>query len=331
MDRKMEDMKGLRILVVDDDESLVAIISEVLEDDGYEVTTASSGEDAIELFRNKRFPLVITDIRMPGMTGIELLQEVKKIHKDTEVIIITSHASVETTISALRMGAYDYLLKPFEEIELISAVAKRAIDKIRLTTERSDLMDNLMRNREELEHLNSVFHKLSVRDGLTGLYNHRYFYETASLELVRCQRDKCLFSLVFIDVDNFKEYNDSHGHPAGDEVLKKMGEFMTERLRRTDIAARYGGEEFVILLPETSKSNAAVYAEALRKQIEENPFQGRETQPLGIVSVSMGVASYPDDGEDLSLLINSADDALYRAKAAGRNKIIEAGPVVNKG
>ncbi len=326
-----QDKDRFKILVVDDDESLVAIISEVLEDDGYAVTTASSGEEAIELFSNNRFQLVISDIRMPGMTGIELLQKIKKISKDTEVIIITSHASVETTISALRLGAYDYLLKPFEEIELISAVAKRAVEKIRLTAERKDLLDNLVRNREELEHLNSILHKLSVRDGLTGLYNHRYFHEAASQELMRCKRHSCMFSVIFIDVDNFKEYNDTHGHPAGDEVLRKLSECMNDRLRKTDIAARYGGEEFVILLPETHGDNAMICAETLRKKIEQHPFPGRETQPLGIVSVSMGVAHYPDDGDDLDHLLHAADEALYRAKAAGRNKIIMAGTVVKQG
>ncbi len=318
-----ESRKKLKVLVVDDDDSLVLIISEVLQDDGYEVDTASSGEEALELFRSQHYPLVISDIRMPGISGIELLQEVKKISKDTQVIIITSHASVESTISALRLGAYDYLLKPFEEIELISAVVNRAVEKIGLTKEKQSLLGNLMRNKEELEKLNSVLHQLSVCDGLTGLYNHRYLQESVTQELIRCQRNKGTFSLIFIDVDNFKEYNDRHGHPAGDEILKKLGSFLNDRLRRTDIAARYGGEEFVVLLPETSKDNAIICAETLRKTVADYPFTGRETQPLGILSVSMGISTYPEDGENVSDLLNSADGSLYKAKAAGRNRVFK--------
>ena len=319
-------MKDARILVADDDESLVMIIAEVLQEDGYQITTASSGEEALEHFRTTRFPLVITDIRMPGMSGIELLQAVKKISNDTEVIIITSHASVETTISALRLGAYDYLCKPFEQIELISAVVNRALDKIRLTKEKKMLLENLMRNREELEHLNTSLHKLSVSDGLTGLYNHRYFQEAGAKELLRCKRSKDVFSLLFIDIDHFKNYNDQHGHPAGDQLLSSMGKLLMERLRKTDIAARYGGEEFVILLPETSKANAVICAETLRKKISEYPFPGRETQPLGIISVSIGIASYSEDGGNMSDLVLSSDNALYRAKAGGRNRVAGATP-----
>ncbi len=319
-------MKDVRILVADDDESLVMIIAEVLKEDGYQVTTASTGEKALDQFRTTRFPLLITDIRMPGMSGIDLLQAVKKISSDTEVIIITSHASVETTISALRLGAYDYLLKPFEQIELISAVVNRALDKIRLTREKKMLLENLKRNREELEHLNSALHKLSVMDGLTGLYNHRYFQEAGAKEVLRCRRSKDVFSLLFIDIDHFKNYNDQHGHPAGDGLLSNLGKLLIERLRNTDIAARYGGEEFVILLPDTPKANAVICAENLRKKISEYPFPGRESQPLGIISVSIGISSYPEDGENMPDLVQAADNALYREKAGGRNSVAGATP-----
>jgi diguanylate cyclase (GGDEF)-like protein len=318
----MENIEELKILVIDDDESLVAIISEVLEGDGFAVTTSSSGEEALDLIRTTHFPLIITDIRMPGISGIELMQEVKKINQDIQVIIMTSYASVESTISALHLGAYDYLLKPFDDIKLISIVVKRAVEKIRLMNENKELMENLMESRKLMENINSVLHKHVVRDGLTGLYNHKYFYELASQMLLRCQHQKSQFSIIIIDVDHFKEYNDRFGHPAGDEILIKIGDFLKDRLKSANVAARYGGEEFIVLLSETSKDSALIYAETLRQTVSEYPFKGCETQPLGIVSISMGVSSYPEDGAEVSSLISSANDALYKAKASGRNRVI---------
>ena len=318
----MENIEELNILVIDDDESLVAIIAEVLEGDGFAVTTASSGEEALDLIRTKHFPLIITDIRMSGISGIELMQEIKKINQDIQVIIMTSYASVESTISALHLGAYDYLLKPFDDIQLISIVVKRAIEKIRLMNEKKELIETLMESRKVMENINSVLHKHLVRDGLTGLHNHRYFYELASQMLLRCQQHKSQFSLIYIDVDHFKEYNDRHGHPAGDEILIKIGDFLKDKLKSSDVAARYGGEKFIVLLFETSKDSALIFAETLRQTVAEYPFQGCETQPLGIVSISMGVSIYPEDGVQVSSLISSAKNALYKAKASGRNRVI---------
>ena len=318
--------EGIRILVVDDDESLRGVMEAVLSEDGHDVVTADSAERALQLFAERPFPLVITDIRMGGMNGIELLGRIKEINDEVQVVIMTSYASVETAVSALRSGAYDYLIKPFDDLELISAVVNRAIEKIRLTVENKLLVQSLTKNKEELEQLNKVLRELAIRDGLTGLYNHRYFQEALDMELARSRRHKLSFSLLFIDLDNFKQYNDTHGHPEGDRLLKDMARMVCARLRSTDVVARYGGEEIIILLPETPKDNAVVCAENLRRMIASHPFPGRETQPLGIVSMSMGVAAFPEDGEDARQLIRMADDALYRAKKEGRNRVCPAVP-----
>ena len=318
--------EGIRILVVDDDESLRGVMEAVLSEDGHDVVTADSAEIALQLFAERPFPLVITDIRMGGMNGIELLGRIKEMNEEVQVVIMTSYASVETAVSALRSGAYDYLIKPFDDLELISAVVNRAIEKIRLTVENKLLVQSLTKNKEELEQLNKVLRELAIRDGLTGLYNHRYFQEALDMELARSRRHKLSFSILFIDLDNFKQYNDTHGHPEGDRLLKDLGRMVCARLRSTDVVARYGGEEIIVLLPETPKDNATVCAENLRRMIASYPFPGRETQPLGIVSMSMGVAAFPEDGEDARQLIRMADDALYRAKKEGRNRVCPAGP-----
>ena len=318
--------QDIRILVVDDDESLLSLLTQLLTEEGYQVTPASSGEQALEVFIKDPFPLVVSDIKMPGMSGIELLQKTKEIAPDTQVIIITSYATVETAISAIRSGVYDYMIKPFEDLELIVAVVNRAIEKIRLTKENRELLESLMKNKHELEQLNTILQSLAVKDGLTGLFNHRHFQEEMSREMSRCQRYGSTFSVVFIDIDHFKKYNDTNGHPSGDDLLRELAHLISARLRQTDLIARYGGEEFVLLLPSTTKPNALICAENIRQMIAEYPFPGKENQPLGCVSASMGVAGYPMDGAEVTALLKAADDALYRAKAAGRNRVCEAVP-----
>lgn len=318
------ELDRLRVLVVDDEVSLRELLSEVLTDDGYDVTTAGTAEEALQLFSEDPFPLVISDIRMPGMNGIDLLKKIKSEKEDTQVVIITSHASLDTAVTALREGAYDYLIKPFEDLDVISAVVDRAMEKVRLVVENRILVEKLSINNKELEEVNSVLREMAIRDGLTNLYNHRYFHESLAVEVARSQRYGREFSLVFFDVDYFKKYNDTHGHPKGDTVLETIGKLLQQRLRTTDMACRYGGEEFVLMLAETPKNGAAMLAEDLLKQIEEHPFEGEESQPNGKLTVSIGVATYPEDGDSSSTLLQKVDDALYRSKENGRNCVTVA-------
>jgi len=310
------------LLVVDDEETLRSVVSQVLTADGFTVAEAASGEEALEAFRASSHPLVITDIRMGGMSGIELLTEIKRHNPDTQVVIMTSHASLDSALTALRAGAYDYLVKPFESLDLISAVAGRAAEKARLVTQNRELLEQLKRANEELQETNSALKEMAVRDGLTSLYNHRYFQEALALETARCKRYEKQCCLVFIDVDNFKMYNDTHGHPEGDQLLKTLARILMSHLRSSDLAARYGGEEFVLLLPETSKDAALMIAEGLREKVADEPFAGRATQPLGRVTISIGVAGFPEDGTEAPALLACADQLLYKAKHGGKNMVV---------
>lgn len=311
----------IRILVADDDESLRSVIKQVLNGDGFEVVLASSGEEALEIFLKCPCCLVIADIKMSGMSGIELLQEIKKRSQDTEVVIVTSYASLETAVAATKHGAYDYLIKPFEDIQLVSAVAKRAIEKIRLLAENRDLLETVTKKKAELEKANNYLQQMVIRDALTGTYNHRHFQEALVQELNRSARHHHPCSLVFFDIDNFKLYNDTNGHPQGDELLRLIAKAVLGRLRQSDILARYGGEEFVIILPETTREMALKLAERIRVYIAGFPFGGREVMPGGAITVSLGVATYPVDGENAAALIKRADDAMYEAKRAGKNQV----------
>ncbi len=238
---------NLRILIADDEPNLSGMLAEFLTQQGHTVDQAASGEAALQMFRQSPYPLVLTDIRMQqGMNGIELLQNIKDIDPACQVIITTSYASLDTAIAALRKGAYDYLTRPFEDLELISAVVKRAGEKIRLTKENQVLIQELERNNAELERVNKLLKQLAIRDGLTGLYNHRHFQELLTNEVLRSKRHRHEFSLIFLDVDLFKLYNDAHGHPQGDQLLINLAHIIEKCARQSDIVARYGGEEFVV-------------------------------------------------------------------------------------
>jgi len=317
----MSSKKANRILVVDDEESIRTVLTEVLTDDGFRVTQAANGLEALAVLKDVPHSLVISDIKMPEMTGIELLKKIKQTIPATEVIIITSYASLDTAIEALRYGAYDYLFKPFEDIKLISAAAIRAIDKVRLTRQNQRLLKALEQKNNQLKKANKTLKWLARRDGLTGLYNHRYFQEILHAELVRAVRYKQYFSVVFLDLGYFKQYNDTHGHQKGDQLLQILAKVLGSCLRESDYLARYGGEEFTIILPSTSKGEALAVAEKIRGRVERYPFTGRETQPKGCVTISMGVSTFPEDGKDNASLMENADQALYEAKNSGRNRV----------
>ncbi|UCG79497.1 MAG: diguanylate cyclase [Nitrospirota bacterium] len=311
----------MRILIVDDEPSLRAVLSQLLSEDGHQVVEAASGEDALEEFRKEKFQLVITDLKMDGMSGNDLLKSIKEISPDTQFIIITSYASLDTAIIALRAGAYDYLTRPFDDIDIVSTVVNRVVEKIGLLTKKRHLITSLEKKNEELAKANNFLKELSIRDSLTGLNNHRYFQEALSIEIIRSRRYEHHFSLIMIDIDHFKKYNDTYGHPAGDVLLKEISNIFKERIRKSDLAARYGGEEFVLILPETSKQNAISVAENIREQVEQHVFSGSNAQPESRVTVSIGVAGFPEDGDNASALIKYADDSLYKAKAQGRNTL----------
>lgn len=312
---------GLRILVVDDETTLRSVIGQVLRRSGHEVTTAASAEEALAHFAAAPYPLVFTDIVMGGRSGLDLLREVKKRSPDTLVVMMTSHATLETATTALREGAYDFLLKPFDDLFMVDAVAQRAMDRIQLEARNRLLTQQLQTYAEELERRNQELKDSADRDALTGLFNRRFFLHALEMETARSGRHGHPFALILLDVDHFKHYNDTHGHPAGDELLRRLSEVLRSAQREETVCARYGGEEFVLLLPETDRDGVRAHAERLRRAVEALPLPGSETQPLGRITISLGVSCFPEDGRDPATLVRVADEALYRAKGAGRNRV----------
>ncbi len=469
------------VLVSDDEESIRSMLGEAIAGWGFQVQTVPNAEAALEYFAAGHVPhILLTDIRMGGMTGIELAAEVKKISREIEVIIMTSHGSFETAVQAMRLGVHDYLSKPFENIDDVRVLLEHVCERIYLRFYSEFLLTELKRKNEEILALattatelnktldlgkvielgcqglsrafgnaptlffqyipaqkslmatarspatlwqgtqpayllpeqaldspqilneslkkiasdegfrkllrqawesesalgafqgdrvhasalltrevprgvfvtlpaewdenessalldryvqtiatafeNALLHsrvvEISVRDGLTGLYNVRYFRDRFSQEVNSSKRTEHPVSLMFFDVDHFKKYNDAHGHPAGDAVLKQMASLLKSSFRNSDLVCRYGGEEFVVLMPNTAFADALQKAEQFRKIVEDAPFPLEETQPLGKITVSIGVSEYPTHGADVETVVKASDDALYEGKKKSRNVVV---------
>ncbi len=312
----------MNILVADDETAIRELVGEILEGEGHEVTLAEDGEDALEKFKRAWHEIVFSDIRMPKMNGIELLSAVMKINANTQFVIMTSHASIGNSIDALKKGAFDYILKPFEDLDVVTDAANRAIANLSGIRRQQYLLNTLSRQNQELDNLNKEFRELAIRDGLTGLFNHRYAKERLDEEFDRASRFGRELAVLFMDLDHFKFFNDTHGHQAGDEILQELAELMMKAVRESDTLARWGGEEFIVIAPETSEVNGCVLAEKIRKAVATHPFPNAEQQPLGMVSLSIGISSRSDSTENAEKLLRFADDAVYAAKDSGRNRSI---------
>jgi len=220
--------------------------------------------------------------------------------------MLTSKAEHTDKVRGLELGASDYVTKPFDEGELVARVNTH----LRIKELHESLQE---KNRQLLEMAN--------RDGLTGLYNHRYFHESVSKDFQRAVRYNESLSCVMFDIDHFKKFNDTYGHQTGDVVLKTLGGLVKKLMRDSDLAARYGGEEFALLLYHTEAKDAYQIAERLRKTVEQYKFQAEDL--VLSVNISVGVASYyHPEISDAKTLIECADKALYRAKEEGRNRVI---------
>lgn len=303
-----------RILVIDAEERFRRILSKILESCGYAVTVKTCGVDGLSAYIQTPFPLVITDVEIPDMTGVELLRQIKGMSGNSEIIVMNRQTALKDAISAMRAGAYDCLLKPFRDTAVICNTAHRALEKVRLQKQNKNLIYALKQHNKILKTSNVRLKQLATHDDLTGLYNHRYFQNRMKTELYRAKRYPESFSILFIDLDHFKTYNDTNGHLAGDHLLKTMGAILCKSFRKTDVVARYGGDEFVVILPETSKAQVRLIAAKLHKRVAGYPFGRCDSMPGNRITVSIGHATYPEDGSSADALLGHADQMLYNGK-----------------
>jgi diguanylate cyclase (GGDEF)-like protein len=235
--------------------------------------------------------------------------------------------SIRVPIERLSRGVRDLDLLKWQKITIedTSEIGKFAneynkmVDKLKLAYE--NLEGKVLDRTAELKEANDKLQILATTDGLTGAYNQRFFYERLESELERAERYSHPLSLMIADVDDFKHYNDKNGHLAGDKVLRGIAECFRKGIRNVDFFARYGGEEFVVLMFETGLNEAEIIADRVRGIIESEPFPDKASQPLGKVTVSIGIASYSHGSDTPKNLVMKADQAMYRAKKLGKNRI----------
>jgi len=458
-------MPGEKILLVDDDPTILETLSRFLTGQGYTVAAASSGRDALAVLQGEEIPLAILDLMLPDFSGLDLLAHVRENSPDTEVILFTGLGALDSAVQALRLGAYDYLVKSELRLPELQSVVDRALERRRLALANRVLLEDLKQAQEQLAATRSreltqirrigenlarpltpqemadglldliweslplallglrfhgqetlgfniasrhlpdmtaqaqenfdqwmkfrlqqeiqpridnpdqinpvsppcpeVLHQrlkaggvmglvaagrrqpfspeevelfrifalqgeaalknlllfeeiksLAIRDGLTGLYNYRHFHEVLTHQVEVSRRYGWSLSLLFLDIDDFKLVNDTWGHLEGDLALKALAGFLETHVRQADVICRYGGEEFVVLMPQSSKTQAGRMADRLREEIAATPFPLSQEEVR--ITVSIGVATLKPhmNGKDL---VKAADAALYLAKQSGKN------------
>ena len=290
------------------------VLTRRLERLGYTVTAAADGRQALELIARQPFDVVLLDIKMPGLTGFQVLQAIRRIHSVTDlpVVMVTSSDDSDSIVEALQLGANDYVTKP---IDFPVALARI----------RTHLL--LRQMVLALEEANQKLERLSFLDGLTNIANRRRFDEFLHIEWRRAAREAAPLSVILADIDFFKAYNDTYGHEAGDEILKKVAGALAATVNRpADLVARYGGEEFVVALPGTDAAGALVLAERLRAAVEALAVAHSTSRAAAHVTISVGVATtIPERGAAPEALVAAADQALYEAKHDGRNRVRASG------
>lgn len=304
MGEESQPLADAHILIVDDDAAIRDSMNEFVEMAGYSSCTAGSAEEALRMLETADIDVVITDIMLPGMDGLELTDRIKKNH-EIDVIVMTGYSGDYSYEEAISKGASDFVFKPVRFEELLLRL-RRVLKERRLTQERIHMLEKLKR--------------LSITDGLTQLYNSRYFYNQLKIEIDRTSRYQRPLSILLLDIDKFKEYNDRYGHLEGDKILIRLGQVIKSCLRKMDSAYRYGGEEFTIILPETEGDEAATVAERIRTAVEAECFFPLKDGQSVTISISIGVTEF-NLHEDIAVFVQRADKAMYQSKQSGRNRV----------
>lgn len=298
--------KKTSILVADDDPDIRKILHFILSNNGFEVIEAIDGNDAFRKFLEKEVDIIISDVVMPGIDGLEFCQRVRGSEALRKVyfILLSAKGELNDKIAGFELGADEYMPKPFESLEVLARVKAG---------------ERIIKLQNMLEHDARFFEELAFTDELTKLYNRRFFKEVFNKEYAKAERHQCPLSIILIDVDHFKLFNDKYSHSTGDIVLQAIAGVLRKTVRESDIVARYGGEEFSILLPNTQRNSAVKLAERLRKAIEITKVQ-TDYGELN-VTISIGIGFLETDIVTPHEIFEQADTALLKAKQTGRNRI----------
>jgi two-component system chemotaxis family response regulator WspR len=327
----MKESKAVRLLVVDDQPIVIEHLQLMLEGSEIVAEFITDSDMAVEVAIRFRPTVILQDLVMPVIDGFELIGRYREAMELQNVPIIVLSASDEADQKELcfSLGANDYLVKLPHRIELLARIRYHSKAYI-ASVERDEAFHCLQVSQEQLGAANVLLQKLNGLDGLTGIANRRKFDETLAQEWQRAMRGKSSVALLMCDVDDFKMFNDTYGHLAGDQCLKRVAAVLTEQLKRPgDMVARYGGEEFAVILPDTSIEGAVRVANACRRQLQALAIPNERSLPQGAVTISIGAAdAMPGENFTLDNLIEAADRALYAAKHRGRNTVCAAHSVI---
>ena len=333
-----------KILVIDDEAENLAALERVVRGK-FEMVGLQKPEKALDELSRHEFQVVVSDLRMPGMLGTELLAEIAKRRPFISRVILTGHTDTREILDAInRAEIYRYVTKPWENNELLT-ILQQAVNHHLLLVKNQELIEALKEKNEklilkekellnfnqtleqkvdertfELKQANEKLSELAMTDSLTKVFTRRAIFNKFNEEIDRAARYKRPLVIAMVDVDHFKKFNDSEGHVLGDEALKKIAQAFCTNLRKSDAVGRYGGEEFLLVLPETKLQSAKEIAERLRYNIEKISFQGQKEEAY--LTVSMGLAAFPEHGISADDLVQAADHGLYMAKQQGRNQIV---------
>jgi len=289
----------LVILVVDDNKSNIDILLNILSN--YDCIPCLSGKNALEIINDEHIDLILLDIMMPEIDGFEVCKILKENSKTKTIpiIFITGQTDEDSIEKAYEIGGADYVIKPFRPKELLARVKKEL---------------NIQALLKELEYLASI-------DPMTKLYNRRYFTEVSEYTINLAKRDELKVSIIIIDIDKFKNINDTHGHQIGDEVIISLANTLQYHKRKSDIVCRYGGDEFVMMLPNTSIEGARILAMKIKDDVNSNTIKYSNNIKLKF-TISLGIAAVNSSKPNaIELSLKKADDALYEAKKLGRDRV----------
>ncbi len=296
------------VLLVEDNESDAELVLHFLKEFPIRLERMSNGADAVEICQTGKVDLMLLDIVLPGLNGFEVSRQVKSSEKgkDVPIVVITCLEDMESRLKCIELQTDDFLVKPIVGRELQA--------RVKILLEKKKQLDKLRSHYEQA--LNSA-----VVDWLTGLYNHGYFKKFLDLEIKKSVRQRYPVTLIMMDIDNFKAVNDAFGHPTGDMILQQMAQVIRNAVREVDLVARYGGDEFAVVLPYSDGLGALRVARRIDEAIKRHGFSPRASAEKTRLTVSMGVAGYPEDAVHVDELIHSADQKLYAAKIKGKNQI----------
>jgi two-component system chemotaxis family response regulator WspR len=328
--QELEEIKSYRISVflVDDQPMIAEAVRRSLVEEDLDFHYCQDPTEAVKVATELKPTIILQDLVMPEIDGLTMVKfyRANPVLSQVPIIVLSTKEEPEIKSRAFEYGANDYIVKLPDRMELVARIRYHSQAYIN-QKQRDEAFQALVKSQRELAEANAILQKLSSLDGLTGIPNRRRFDEVLKAEWQRAMRHATSLSLIMLDIDFFKLYNDTYGHQGGDDCLRQVAAVLEMTAHReTDMVARYGGEEFAAILPETGSKGAFEVAEAMRANIEKENIPHESSRVADYVSISVGVATWvPERDSRPEDIVELADKALYRAKEGGRNQVVSGG------